>query len=719
MRYTFVKQHDATDCAAACLAMVCLHYKKETTITKLRDLMGTDIKGTNLIGLSKCADELGFNSQAVFVDADGFVSEYTKPCIANIITDEGLSHFVVVFKVTKRYVIVGDPGEELKKVKINDFLEHFTGALLLLKPDSRFENEKKEKSIVFSRFLRLLLNQKKLFVYSIVASLLITILGIVSSVFNKIIMDEVLPYKLKSMLLVLLIIFAVVGITRILLQFVRGWIMIYLSQRIDIPLMLGYFRHIYRLPMKFFATRRTGDIITRFSDAFTIKEIFTNIALTLFMDLSMALVTGIILFNMIPGLFAIIFLLTMVSAIVVLCFRQPYKKINMEQMQQMSILNSEIIEGLEGVETIKCSAGENAELEALEKEYIKSLRITMKEGMMSNAQENIVDFISTAMNLLVLYFGISEVINGQITLGLLMAFLTLSEFFMEPIERLVKLQLDIQEANVSMKRMAEILEYEQEQSEKTNLKPFPKRIDKIEFSDITFRYGNRKPALNNISFSINKGEKVAIVGASGSGKTTIAKLLLKYYDPEKGEIKCNGINLKDIENRSLRAGISYVPQNIQLFSKSIFENISIVNPDADEEEVEKVAKKAGAHDFIQKLPLQYYTFLEESGEGLSGGEKQRLAIARALLQDGDFYILDESTSNLDYGTEKILFDMIFDEYKDRTILIIAHRLSSIKHCDKILLLDEGEIAEQGTHGDLLKQKGKYYELWEMQQGNFH
>lgn len=471
--------------------------------------------------------------------------------------------------------------------------------------------------------------------------------------------------------------------------------------------------------MKFFATRRTGDIITRFSDAFTIKEIFTNIALTLFMDLSMALVTGIILFNMIPGLFAIIFLLTMVSAIVVLCFRQPYKKINMEQMQQMSILNSEIIEGLEGVETIKCSAGENAELEALEKEYIKSLRITMKEGMMSNAQENIVDFISTAMNLLVLYFGISEVINGQITLGLLMAFLTLSEFFMEPIERLVKLQLDIQEANVSMKRMAEILEYEQEQSEKTNLKPFPKRIDKIEFSDITFRYGNRKPALNNISFSINKGEKVAIVGASGSGKTTIAKLLLKYYDPEKGEIKCNGINLKDIENRSLRAGISYVPQNIQLFSKSIFENISIVNPDADEEEVEKVAKKAGAHDFIQKLPLQYYTFLEESGEGLSGGEKQRLAIARALLQDGDFYILDESTSNLDYGTEKILFDMIFDEYKDRTILIIAHRLSSIKHCDKILLLDEGEIAEQGTHGDLLKQKGKYYELWEMQQGNFH
>lgn len=378
MRYTFVKQHDITDCAAACLAMICLHYKKETTITRLRDMMGTDLKGTNLIGLSRCAESLGFVCQAVRVDREGFLSRYSLPAIANVVTKEGLSHFVVVFKVSEKYVVVGDPAKDLMRMETEEFYKNFTGAMLILKPSNGFSGGKVKGQKMMERFIKLLLPQKKLFAYSILASILLTILGIVSSLFNKIIMDEILPYKLKNTLLLVLIIFAVIAITQSVIDFVRQWLMLYLSQKIDIPLMLGYFEHIYKLPMKFFSTRKTGDIITRFSDAFTIKDIFTNIALTLIMDVAMAFITGTILFKMSPALFVIILFMTVISILLVFLFKQPYKKINEEQMQQGSILNSQIIEGLRAVETIKGNANEETELEGIEREYIKSLRIAFK-----------------------------------------------------------------------------------------------------------------------------------------------------------------------------------------------------------------------------------------------------------------------------------------------------------------------------------------------------
>lgn len=720
MKYNFVKQHDATDCAAACLAMVCLHYKKETTITKLRDMMGTDLKGTNLLGLSNCADKLGFVSQAVRVDKEGFLSKYTLPAIANVITKEGLSHFVVIFKITDKYVIVGDPAKDLMKIEIDEFYKDFTGILIILKPNKEFVGNKIKGEKTFNRFLKLLLPQKKLFAYSIISSVILTVLGIVSSLFNKILMDEILPYKLKSTLLLVLIIFAIISITQVIVGFVRQWIMLYLSQKIDIPLMLGYFKHIYKLPMKFFSTRKTGDIITRFSDAFTIKDIFTNIALTLIMDISMALITGVILFKMNSTLFVIILFMTIISILLVFIFKQPYKKINEEQMQQGSILNSQIIEGLRAVETIKGNANEETELENIEKEYIKSLRISFKEGMLSNIQGSVSELISTVGNLILMYFAVIQVINNNITLGSMMAFMTLSGYFMDPVGRLVGLQLQIQEANISMKRMTEILDYEREQEESD--KDIYQDIDKIdgdiEIKNVTFRYGNRKPVLNNISFSIPKGKKVALVGASGSGKSTIAKLLLKYYEPENGEITIDGIDINEYSNSSIRKSISYVPQSIELFSKSIYDNIRVSKMNSTLEEVKEAAKAADAHDFIKRLPMQYYTYLEEAGNGLSGGEKQRIALARAFLKKNEFYILDESTSNLDFATENIIFDMIYNKFKNKSMLIIAHRLATVKNCDEIIVMNKGEIVEKGTHDELLNKKGHYYKLWEMQQGNF-
>ena len=720
MRYTFVKQHDMTDCAAACLAMVCLHYKKETTITKLRDMMGTDLKGTNLLGLSKCADQLGFTSQAVRVDKEGFLSKYTLPAIANILTKEGLSHFVVIFKITDKYVVVGDPAKDLIRMEIDEFYKSFTGAMLILKPNNDFTKGKVKGEKVFDRYVRLLWPQKKLFLYGILASVILTLLGIVSSLFNNIIYDEILPYKQENVLKMVLLVFLGVSIVQITIDFVRQWMMMHLSIRIDIPLMLGYFEHIYKLPMKFFATRKTGDITTRFSDAFTIKDVFTNIALTLIMDIGMTCVTGVILFRMNTTLFAIILFMTIISILLVFIFKQPYKKINEEQMQQASILNSQIIEGLRAVETIKGNANEDMELENIEREYIKSLRISYKEGMLSNVQGTISGLISGVGNLVLTYAGIMQVIDGNITLGSMMAFMTLASYFMDPVERLVSLQLSIQEANISMKRISEILDYEREQ-ESENEKCYQEleKVDgDIQLKDVTFRYGNRKPVLNHVSFTIPQGKKVALVGASGSGKSTIAKLLLKYYEPEEGEITVDGVDIQEFSNDSLRRAISYVPQNIELFSKSIYDNIRVSKMNATLDEVREAAKVADAHDFIKRLPMQYYTFLEEAGNGLSGGEKQRIALARAFLKKNEFYILDESTSNLDFATENIIFDMIYNKLRDKSMLIIAHRLATVKNCDEIIVLRDGAILESGTHDELLNKQGEYYRLWEMQQGNF-
>lgn len=720
MRYTYVKQHDATDCAAACLAMVCLHYKKETTITRLRDMMGTDLKGTNMLGLDKCASALGFVTQAVRVDKEGFLSKYTLPAIANVITKEGMTHFVVVFKITKKYVIIGDPAKDLMRVEIDEFYKTFTGAILILKPNNKFETGKLKGKKIFHRYIALLKPQRKLFVYGIVSSLIITILGIVSSLFNNILFDEILPYKQENVLKLVVIVFLGINISQVVVSFVRQWMMMHLSIKIDIPLMLGYFEHIYKLPMKFFATRKTGDITTRFSDAFTIKDVFTNIALTLILDIGMALITGVILFNMNSTLFAIIVFMTIISIILVFLFKQPYKKINEEQMQQSAVLNSQIIEGLRAVETIKGNANEEVELDNIEKEYIRSLRIGYKEGMLSNVQGIISDLISTVGNLVLMYFGIMQVIDGKITLGSFMAFNTLAGYFMEPVSNLVSLQLSLQEANISMKRFSEILDYDEEQPEtQQNMYQEIEKIEgDIEIKHVTFRYGNRKPAINDVSFTIPKGKKVALVGASGSGKTTIAKLLLKYYEPENGMIMIDGVDIGEISNKSLRRAISYVPQTIELFSKSIYDNIRVSRMSATLEEVKEAAKAADAHDFIKKLPMQYYTFLEEAGNGLSGGEKQRIALARAFLKKNDFYILDESTSNLDFATENIIFDMIYNKLKKKSMLIVAHRLATVKNCDEIIVMDQGSIVEQGNHEELLALKGKYYELWEMQQGNF-
>ena len=299
-----------------------------------------------------------------------------------------------------------------------------------------------------------------------------------------------------------------------------------------------------------------------------------------------------------------------------------------------------------------------------------------------------------------------------------MAFSTLSGYFMDPIGRLIGLQLSIQEASISLKRISEIYEVEKEQEETETEKIKIEKIDgDIELNNVTFRYGSRSPVLNNISIKIPKGKKVALVGESGSGKTTISKLLLKYYTPEEGKIIINGYNIEELDLYNLRENISYVPQNVELFSGSIRENITLGKSNASYEEIKGACENAGCKEFIEKLPGKYDTFLEEAGGGLSGGEKQRIAMARALIKKPSFLILDEATSNLDFISEAKIFDTLFKKGKNITMLMIAHRLSTIRSCDIIYVMDKGKIVEEGDHESLLKKKGYYYKLYISQVGS--
>ena len=589
---------------------------------------------------------------------------------------------------------------------------------MLLIPNNEFNIGKVKSQGILSKFIQLLLPQKSLFAYSIIASVILTILGIASAFFNKILMDEILPYNLKNQLNIFVIGFLLLAITQTGLGAIRQHMLLYLSQKIDIPLLLGYFKHVYKLPMKFFASRKVGDILTRFSDAFTIKNILTSVSLSLIMDIVLATVSASILYVMNQKLFIVILVLTIVSAALIYIFKAPYKKINLEQMEASARLNSHIIESLKGIETIKVHAAEEKSIEKLENEYIRNLRIAFKEGVLSNIQGSISGVVSSVGNLVLMYIGARMIMNGDITLGSLMAFSTLSGYFMDPIGRLIGLQLSIQEASISLKRISEIYEVEKEQEDSEIDKIKIEKLDgDIELNNITFRYGSRSPVLNNINIKIPQGKKVALVGESGSGKTTISKLLLKYYTPEEGKININGYNIEELDLYNLRENISYVPQNVELFSGSIRENITLGKANASYEEIKGACENAGCKEFIEKLPGKYDTFLEEAGGGLSGGEKQRIAMARALIKKPSFLILDEATSNLDFISEAKIFDTLFKKGKKITMLMIAHRLSTIRSCDIIYVMDKGKIVEEGDHESLLKKKGYYYKLYISQVGS--
>lgn len=713
-KYFCIKQHDITDCGAACLATISKQYGFSTSITKIREAAGTDKQGTNAYGVIKAAEAIGFTAKGVKGNQEAFFSEFPLPCIAHVIVNGTLLHYVVIHKISKKEVIVADPGKGIVKYTPEDFFKIWTGVLILMVPAASFKKGNETKGL-FARFLGLLSPQKKLLVNIFMTSLIYTLLGILGSFYFKFLLDDIVQYNLEKTLHVISVGIIILYIFQTLLGAFRSHLVLYLSQKIDIPLILGYYQHVLGLPMNFFGTRKVGEIISRFMDASKVRDAISGATLTIMIDTLMAIAGAVILYTQNSSLFVIALIIAVVYGVIVFAFNKPVKKINQEQMEQNAQLTSYLVESLNGIETVKAFNAEDEASIKTEGRFIKLLRSIFKGGLLNNVRSSITSFAALTGGVVILWVGAWNVINGSMSIGQLITFNALLAYFLDPIKNLINLQPMMQTAIVASDRLGEIfdLSLERGDNEKGKIKPHDLKGDII-FKSIDFRYGTRALVLKDLSLVIRQGEKIAFVGESGSGKTTLVKLLMHLYPWEKGDIIIKDYNVKDISFDSLRERISYISQDIFMFSGTIRDNLCLGRKDIEMDEIIEACQMAQAHDFINKLPLRYETHLEENAANLSGGQKQRLAIARAILKKPDIFIMDEATSNLDSIAEKAIERTIETVCKGVTTVIIAHRLSTIKRCDRIYVMDDGRIIEMGTHKELMDRHGRYYELWKEQ-----
>ena len=717
-RYVCIKQHDITDCAAACLATISKQYGLKLSISKIREAAGTDKQGTNAYGIIKAAERLGFTAKGVKGNMENFFSEFPLPAIAHVIVNGSLLHYVVIHSIGRKEIIIADPGKGIVKYAPEEFFKIWTGVLILIVPAAQFKKGNEAKGL-FTRFLGLLKPQKKLLIDIFLTSLIYTVLGILGSFYFKFLMDDIIPYNLKTTLLVISIGVVILNIFKVLLNAFRTQLLLYLSQKLDIALILGYYRHVLELPMSFFGTRKVGEIISRFMDASKVREAISGAALSIMIDTLMAIAGGIILYAQNSRLFAITLIIVILYAAIVFSFNTPIRDINRKQMENNAQLTAYLVESLNGIETVKAFNSEYRACIETEKKFVRLLKSVFRGGWISNLQSSLTGFIGSVGGIVILWAGAYAVMQGKMTIGQLLTFNALLTYFLDPVRNLIGLQPMLQTAIVASDRLGEILDLELEKGGNENKKFNPANLKgDIEFKNIDFRYGTRQQVLKNISMNIKQGEKIALVGESGSGKTTLVKLLMNFYPWEKGDILINGYNIKDISIERLRDRIAYISQDIFLFSGTIQDNLCLGNENSGLEEIIDASKKAKSHDFINNMPLRYNTMLEENGANLSGGQKQRLAITRALLKKPDILIMDEATSNLDSITEKAIEHTINESTEGTTTIIIAHRLSTIMRCDRIYVMDKGEFIESGSHYELMQNGGIYYSLWKEQLPGF-
>ena len=662
----------------------------------------------------KGLDYLGFESKAVKVEDKKIDNSVSFPIIAHIQSKNNFLHYVVVHDVSNKRIIISDPESGIKKLSHKEFSEIWTGILLLIEPKKDFQ-KRNEKDNSLTRFFYVLKNQKSLLFNIFLASILYTVLGIVTSFSSKFLIDYILKDKLMTTLTVMVVGMVILEIIQMLLSIFRGYLLIFLGQRIDIAILLGYYNHVIKLPMNFFSTRKTGEITSRFSDADNINDAVAETVLTLMLDVITAVTGGIIVYIQNQYLFFVSIVILLLYVVIVFSFKEILKKINNDVLENNSQLTSFIIQSINGIETIKAYNLEKNIQDETEFKYLKVIKSSFKRSKIYNLLTFLSGVVELIGNTLIMWVGAIQVINGKLTLGEMMVFNTLLGYFTNPVKNLISLQPTIQTATVSADRLGEIIDLDIEQSDE---KMIPQNLKgDIEIKGLNFRYGTRELILKNINMKIKQGEKIALVGESGSGKTTLAKLILKFYDFEKGDININNFNLKDIDNTFLRNKISYISQDMFLFNKTIKENL-MLSDEIEIDDVIELSKKVNAYEFINELPQRFDYMIEENGTNLSTGQKQRLSILRALLKKPDILIMDEATSNLDSITESAIQKTLNNPEFNMTTIIIAHRLSTIRLCDRIYVLDKGEIIEAGTHEELLELKNKYYTLWK-EQGNIH
>ena len=709
---TFVPQIDTRDCGVAALASIAKFYGSDFSLAHLRELAKTNKEGTTALGIVKAADEMGFETRPVQADKTLFdMSDVPYPFIVHVNKEGKLQHYYVVYQTKKDYLVIGDPDPSVKITKMSKerFFSEWTGVAIFLAPKPSYQPHKDKKNGLLS-FLPLIFKQKSLIAYIVLSSLLVTIINIGGSYYLQGILDEYIPNQMKSTLGIISVGLVITYILQQVMGFSRDYLLTVLSQRLSIDVILSYIRHIFELPMSFFATRRTGEIISRFTDANSIIDALASTILSLFLDVSILILVGGVLLAQNPNLFLLSLISIPIYMFIIFSFMKPFEKMNHDVMQSNSMVSSAIIEDINGIETIKSLTSEENRYQNIDSEFVDYLEKSFKLSKYSILQTSLKQGTKLVLNILILWFGAQLVMSSKISIGQLITFNTLLSYFTTPMENIINLQTKLQSAKVANNRLNEVYLVESEFQVQENPVHSHFLMGDIEFDDLSYKYGFGRDTLTDINLTIKQGDKVSLVGVSGSGKTTLAKMIVNFFEPYKGHISINHQDIKNIDKKVLRRHINYLPQQAYIFNGSILENLTLGgNHMISQEDILKACELAEIRQDIERMPMGYHTQLSD-GAGLSGGQKQRIALARALLTKSPVLILDEATSGLDVLTEKKVIDNLMS-LTDKTILFVAHRLSIAERTNRVIVLDQGKIIEIGSHQELMQAQGFYHHLF--------
>ena len=708
-----IKQHDITDCGAACIASISAHYKLKLPISRIRQMAGTDKKGTNALGLIKAAEKLGYSVKAVRGASDSLM-KIPLPAIAHVVVKEVLQHYVVIYKADEKNITYMDPGDgEMHKKSIADFEKEWTGVLILMVPNEGFKKGN-EKISNISRFIFLLRPHKSILFQALFGAIIYTILGLSTSIYIQKLTDFVLVDGNVKLLNLLSIIMVILVVIQIFIGATKTIFVLKTGQLIDSRLILGYYKHLLKLPQRFFDTMRTGEIISRINDAVKIRAFINDTSINLLVNLFIVFFSFGLMFIYSWKLALSMALIIPLYALVYVITNKLNKKQERKVMETAAELESQLVESLNSVKTIKQFGIEEYSNLKTETRFISLLQNTYKSGVNSIFSGNSSEFLSRIFTIILLWFGGYLVIDKTITPGELMSFYAIIGYFTGPVAGLIGMNKDIQNALIAADRLFEIMDLDQEDGENT-MEIKKEHKGDIILKDVSFSYGTRVDVFDKLNLYFPQGKISAIIGESGSGKTTITALIQKLYPLNDGNIFIGDLNTRYLSTESLRAYIGIVPQHLDLFAGNVIENIALGDYEPEMERILEICRSIGILEFIEELPNGFQTYLGENGASLSGGQKQRLAIARALYRNPQVLLLDEATSALDSVSEDEVQNCI-QNLRDhgKTIILIAHRLSTVLNADKIIVLEKGKLVEEGSHTSLYHKKGKYYELWQKQ-----
>ncbi|MFB9078355.1 peptidase domain-containing ABC transporter [Flavobacterium procerum] len=719
-KFTHYKQADHKDCGPTCLKIIAKHYGRTIHIQDLRDASETTREGSNLLFLSDAAEKIGFRTLGVKLSLER-LKEAPLPCILHW----NKNHYVVLYKIKKDIYYISDPGFGLIEYNKEDFLKFWIGnnaddateegiALLLEATPKFFQTEfdrEENKGLGFRLLSQYVLRYKSFLIQLAIGLMASSLLMMIAPFLTQSIVD--VGIQNQNLYFVYLILFAqlflFVGKTG--LELIRSWILLHLSTRINISLISDFFIKLMSLPISFFDVRMTGDIMQRINDHRRIEKILTTSSLNVFFSIINMFVLGGVLAYFNLKIFLIFFIGSFFYFGWIFLFLKRREVLDYKRFSEISQEQSKVMELINGMQEIKLHNAEKQKRWGWEYVQARLFRVSIKGLILEQTQTTGSSVINELKNIFIIFLSAKLVIDGSITFGMMLAVSSIVGSLNGPISQLIDFVRELQDAKISLARLSEIHEKEDETEQEmhqTNDVPFDADI---QVKNMTYRYlGSDIPVLDNLNLLIPAKKITAIVGTSGSGKTTLMKLLLKFYEPEKGEITVGNSQLKNISQKAWRSHVGAVMQEGFIFNDTIANNIAFGVDKIDKKRLVYAADVANIKEYISELPLGYNTKIGSEGLGMSTGQKQRLHIARAVYKNPEILFFDEATSALDANNENEIMKKLDVFFKDKTVIVIAHRLSTVMNADQIVVLDKGKIIEIGNHNSLVQQKGSYFEL---------